>query len=279
MLVYSQRDFINEICEEEGIILESLSQGYVLCLTKNGATKRIFGSYWDINSAASDRIACDKSACYLVLDKSGIPAIAHELLYNPLRRIGYAGAKGAWTRALDYFETHNRRVVLKPNQGTKGKDVYYCDSIPALEAAAQAIFANHPDAALSPYSEIETEYRVYYLAGECPFAYGKAKGNNWQHNLSLGATAFEITEPDPSQGKTIAKINKHLTRLKTLATIAAECIGITFATIDIAQFPTGELSVMEINSGVQARQLLEQLPHLRPVIKNIYSSALRALYL
>jgi glutathione synthase/RimK-type ligase-like ATP-grasp enzyme len=263
----NQIDLVREICKAEKIMFESLSHGYVMRLTKNNESRHIFGSYWDINSAASDRIACDKTACYVLLTKSGIPAIAHELLYNPLRRAGWAGKKGAWARAVLFFKKHNSRVVLKPNQGTKGQDIYLCKSIPELEAAAQAIFANYPDAALSPYREIENEYRVFYLNGTCAFAYGKTKGYTWQHNLSQGAVAFEL------------KNEKILCKLEALAKQAAACIGITFATIDIAESPkSNELAIMEINSGVQARQLLEQLPHLRPTIKGIYADAVKMLF-
>jgi biotin carboxylase len=261
----NQCDFVKEICTEENILFEPLSHGYVMCLTKDGVTRHIFGSYWDINSAASDRIACDKTACFILLQKSGIPAIAHELLYNPLRRPGWAGKNGAWERAAAFFKKHNQKVVLKPNQGTKGEDIFLCKTMPELEAAAQAIFQNYPDAALSPYREIENEYRIFFLNGNCRFIYGKASGFSWQHNLSQGAVAFEI--PDDEKEK--------INTLKILATRAANCIGITFATIDIAETPDGELAVMEINSGVQARYLLEQLPHLRTIIKNIYAEAVK----
>jgi glutathione synthase/RimK-type ligase-like ATP-grasp enzyme len=263
--VNNQSDFVKEICAEEKILLETLSRGYVHRLTKDGTVRHIFGSYWDINSAASDRIACDKTACYTLLAKNEIPAIAHEILFNPLRRIGWAGENGAWALATRFFKRHGEKVVLKPNQGTQGQDIYLCKTIPELEAAAHAIFLNYPDAALSPYKEIKNEYRAFFLNGECRFVYGKAKGNSWQHNLSQGAVAFEITD------------EKKIAEIKSLATRAADCIGITFATIDIAESPTGKIAVMEINSGVQCRRLLEQLPHLRPIIKNIFAEAIKLL--
>lgn len=258
-------ELINEICSEEGIRLESLSFGYIQRLTGDGVSGKIFGAYWDINSAASDRIACDKTACYTLLKKSGIPAVAHEILFNPLRRIGWAGKNGAWELAVGFFKKHGEKVVLKPNQGTQGMDVHLCQTIPELEAAAHAIFLNYPDAALSPYKEIINEYRVFFLGGDCHFVYGKKQGESWQHNLSQGATAFEISDETKAE------------KIKSLAARAAECIGITFATIDIAESPEGELSIMEINSGVQSRQLLEQLPHLRQTIKNIFADAIKLL--
>ena len=135
-----------------------------------------------------------------------------------------------------------------------------------LETAAHAIFLNHPDAALSPYYEFEHEYRVFFLNGKCFFTYGKAKGYSWQHNLFQGAVAFEVSDK-----------NK-LDRLQKLAIRAADSINITFATIDIAELSTGEPAIMEINSGVQTGQLLEQLPHLSPIIKNIFHEAVKLLF-
>ena len=257
----NQSDFLKEICEEKGIQLECLSFGYVMRLAKNENSQHIFGPYWDINSAAADRIACDKTACSLLLSRSGIPAIPHEILCNPLRKAGFAGKDGVWLRAVNFLREH-KRVVLKPNQGTKGQDIFLCETPVQLETAVSAIFQNYPDAAISPYHEIETEYRVFFVNGNCRLVYGKKKGITWQHNLSQGATAFELSEN-----------NEKIPSLKNLATRAANCINIAFATIDIAESPRGELLVMEINSGVQALQLLEQLPHLRPVIKNIYTEA------
>jgi len=265
------RDFVKEICAEEGIDLKLLSKGYVLRLTKNNTSRHIFGAYWDINSAAADRIACDKTACYTLLNDSGIPAIAHILMYSPLRLGEWADPNGTWTQALNYFKSCDNKLVVKPNKGTKGEHVYYCNTVHALECAVQAIFETYPDAALSPYQEIETEYRVFHLNGKCLLAYGKTKGVTWQHNLSQGAKAFEIPENSPGNKERLAK-------LANLANRAAKCVNINFATIDIAESPAGEMSIMEINSGIQARLLIEQHPHLRDTVKGIYSEAIKSMF-
>jgi len=266
-LTYSPRDFIQEICKAEGIHCESLSQDYIARLTKGGITRHVLWSNWDINHAAADRIACDKCACYTVLDYCGVPAIPHHLLKHPFRRQGWTGEKGTWTQAIEYFNGYNHKVVLKPNLGTNGQGIYYCDTIQTLEAATHDIFETSPDVALSPFYKIKTEYRVFYVNGECPLVYGKKpSGDNWRHNLSQGATAFELIDEEK------------LGRLKTLATCGASAISINFATVDIAELESGELAIMEINSGVQARQLLEQKPHLRPVIKDIYTAAVRSMF-
>ena len=269
--MYSQRDFICEVCAENDIELDSFSGDYVMRLTKNGITRSIFGAFWDINTAAADRIACDKTACYELLNASGVSAVEHVLFNNPLTRLIWAKPEGSWAGALRVFKAFSDSVVLKPNQGTRGSDVYFCDNVPKMEAAAHAIFSMHPSAAISPYIKIKTEYRVFYLNGKCHLVYGKEAGETWQHNLAMGARAVELVVKSVKEKKLLAE-------LKALACKAAKCIGISFATIDIAQTDIGGLSVLEINSGVQARLLLEQHPHLRDSIKRIYNSAILQMF-
>ena len=269
--LYSQRDFINEICAEENIELNGYSMDYVLKLTKCGTTRNIFGAFWDINTAAADRIACDKTACYELLHSNGIPAIKHILFNNPLTRLMWAKPEGSWAVALKHFETFGREIVLKPNQGTRGNDVFFCDNIPKLEAAAHTIFANYSAAAISPFVRIQTEYRVFYLNGKCHLVYGKEARETWQHNLAMGAKAVEFVVKTKND-------KQLLNELKNLASFAAERIGINFATVDIVKTDENELLVLELNSGVQARLLLEQHPHLRSKVKSIYRMAILGMF-
>ena len=261
-----RNELIDEICTENNITVEYLSQDYILRLTKNGEARHIFGPYWDINSAAADRLACDKCGCYTILHNCGVPAIEHTLIFNPLRRAYLLGQDGTMKKALAYFEANNRQVVAKPNDGAQGRDVYFCDSPMALEHAIQTIFTSEPDAALCPYHAIYTEFRVFYLKGRVHYMYGKTKGDNWKHNLSQGAKAYEISD------------GSLRTKLAELAIRAAQSINIKFATIDIASLENNALAVMEINSGVQAQHLIEQLPHRRGIIKTIYAEAIELMF-
>ena len=298
--MHTQRDFINEICTEENIAIESLSQGYVLRLTKGTTRRTIYGPYWAINSAASDRIACDKCGCYVLLKDSGVPAIPHFLLSHPVKRFGWTGDSGIWSQAIKLFNAY-KTVVAKPNQGSNGNGVQLCENINQLEAAVHSLFAAGADVAISPFYNIKNEYRVFYLNGQCHFAYGKTKNpGDWRHNLSQGATAFELgAGPHYEESSCAASRRKRkralpavaaglgaephynktrLSQLKILASQAAAAIDINFATVDVAEFENGEIAIMEINAGVQAKQLLEQLPHLRPIIKDIYATAIRAMF-
>ena len=257
----TQISFIKEVCRQENIAVQSLSKDYIIRLTKGNQTRNIAGPYWDINSAASDRIACDKFGCYTVLNGAEIPAIPHQLFFNPTRRGEWIGENGSWTRILEYFRTHGE-VVAKNNEGWGGLDVYHCTTALELEKAVSKIFQHQPNVTLSPFKDIKTEYRIFYLNGKTPFAYGKAKGEDWKFNLAQGATAFLIKNYSLKKS------------LEELAKKAAHTIGITFATVDIAQMKSGKLAVMEINAGVQARFLVDQMPELRKKIKSIYTEAI-----
>ena len=96
--------------------------------------------------------------------------------------------------------------------------------------------------------------------------YVKTKGDDWKHNLSQGAKAFEVN--NGGLRATLAE----------LAVKAANCININFATVDIAAMENNELAVMEINSGVQAQLLLEQMPHRMGTIRAIYADAIGAMF-
>ena len=262
-----RNELINEICKEKGIKVEYLSADYILRLTKNSKVRHIIGPYWDINSSVADRIACDKTGCYIMLNHDGIPAIEHMLMYNPLRRSYLLDDNGVTQKIRDYFETNNRQVVAKPNDSAEGRNVFYCDNLLTLEQAVHTIFTTEPDAALCPYHEIYTEYRVFYLNGRAHFSYGKIRGDDWRFNLSQGARAFEIKDANLRA------------KLGELAVKAAKCININFASIDVVSLENNKLAIMEINSGVVAQHLLEQLPYLRQTIKSIYAEAIGTMFM
>jgi hypothetical protein len=103
------KEITTEICAESGIRYEEFSHGYIIRLTKGEKIRHIFGQHMDINAASADRIACDKVACYTLLKNFAIPAIEHELFFNPRLRINWIGETGTWRAIHAFFEKHNRR--------------------------------------------------------------------------------------------------------------------------------------------------------------------------
>lgn len=302
---------ITEICAEEQIDCQILSHGWIYRLTKNGKARHIVGRHFDVNPAAADMIACDKYACCTLLNNSGVPVIEHKLLFNPLSRSAWIEDTGEWANALAYFYACGQRVVVKPNDGWQGRDVYLCETPKALERAVQTIFKSEPNVCLCPFYDIRHEYRVFYVAGKCLFTYGKERAHvtgDGIRNLRELVAACGIPsdcwrctyEPEyiPHREEQVCVSWKHnlsngaaafviedkalLSKLHALAVRAAQCINIQFATVDIAQIHEGaagsRLAVMEINAGVTVKKLLEQHPNRRDDAKRIYGEAIRAMF-
>ena len=260
-------ELIFEICLEEKIRCEDLSFGWMLRLIKNNRSKHIVGRHFDLNPAAADRIACDKYACHILLKREGIPSVEHELFFDPLRRTNWISDDGELMRAFRLFESYGERAVVKPNCGWQGRGVEFCETKKEFERALLSIFKSEAGACVCPFYEIPREYRVFFVNGKCPVVYGKEPASDgWKHNLSAGAKTVDVGD----------KIL--LNELKKLAARAADCIGIKFATADIAGLADGTLAVMEINAGVTATKLLEQRPEKRGTVKEVYAEAVRAMF-
>jgi glutathione synthase/RimK-type ligase-like ATP-grasp enzyme len=261
-------ELLNEICVDNEIKCETFSHKWVYRLTKNGKTRFVAGHHFDGNSSAADRIACDKYACYEVLESKKIPAVVHKIIFDPVTRPGWMGEKGTWQTALELYRTFGQKVVIKPNDGWQGRNVSLCETPAEVEQALQAIFFQDANACMCPFYELEHEYRVFYTFGECSYAYGKKRSpGSWKHNLSGGATAFEIED------------EALLASLYDLSKRAAEAININFATVDIVQqAKDGKLMVIEINAGVSAKRLLEQRPENRAKIKASYEKAVLKMF-
>jgi glutathione synthase/RimK-type ligase-like ATP-grasp enzyme len=88
--------------------------------------------------------------------------------------------------------------VVKPNEGTGGVDVFRVSTNAELEAAVTAVFSHHSALAISPYYEIEKEYRVILLNGtallvyskDIPMLTGDGQSTVWQ--LILGQYKLKI---------------------------------------------------------------------------------------
>ena len=166
---------IKEICEEKGITVEKKSYDWILQLTKDGKVRHITGNRFDLNREAAGEIACDKYATYEVLSSQNIPIIEHKMVFNPLNRSKYIGSEGIWTSVIDYFSKNNNKLVIKPNNGCEGQGVYLCETLKDVETAIHKLFRTHGSISLCPYYDIDTEYRTFYLDGNCYLVYGKTK--------------------------------------------------------------------------------------------------------
>jgi glutathione synthase/RimK-type ligase-like ATP-grasp enzyme len=300
-MLNSQRIFVDAVkryCSDHGIAVEIRSQGWLIVMRREGKTRFTLGYDVGLNSAMAHRIANDKSATAEVLAMSGTACIPHTLFLNP-RLSTHIPPGGSWEQMLDLLERSPKGVVVKPNEGTSGRDVILATNRPALELAVNKVFASHLGLAISPYVEIEDEIRVILIDGVAAVVYRKDRpsvtgdGKHSLLELALAATPperrsvvlpgmladvgrAELDAVLPPGQRRVLNWRHNLdsgatpilldegdikTACVRLAVRAAQAIGIRFASIDVVR-AGGDWKVLEINSGVMMEALSRRHPDL-----------------
>ena len=175
-MVNSETNFvriIKEICKEEEIELTSFSGDWIFRLQKDGAYRYIIGYQFGLNPCSVHALCCDKGAASEVMTSLGVPNVPHYYFMSPDEQ-HYIGKYGNWKAMEELLEKYGA-LVLKPNEGTGGNLVFCVRNQYELEQAAFRIFKSYPALAVSPYYEIEQEYRVILLNGEKKLVYSKRR--------------------------------------------------------------------------------------------------------
>ncbi len=309
-MLNSQRIFVDAVkryCSDHGIAVDIRSQGWLIVMRRELKTHFTLGYDVGLNSAMAHRIANDKSATAEVLAMSGIACIPHTLFLNP-RLNAHIPPQGSWEAMVDLLDRSPRGIVIKPNEGTSGRDVFLATRRPALELAVNKIFASHLSLAISPYVEIEDEVRVILIDDVPAIAYRKdrpAVAGDGKHSLlelALAATPPErrstvlpgmLADLDRAELDAILPLGQRRVlnwrhnldsgatpivleddeirqACVQLAIRAARAIGIRFASVDVVRVD-GDWRVLEINSGVMMEALSKRHPEL---VYATYSAAL-----
>lgn len=301
---------IKEICKEEGIALEAFSCDFVFRLSKQGMVNYIFGYQFGLNCASSHMICEDKSTTSELLSDAGIPVVEHRCFMSPMN-MKYVQANGSWQEMISMLNQY-QQVVLKDNKGTGGLSVYRASNATELEQAAQLLFQSAHSISVSPYYDIQTEYRLILLDGNVRLMYHKERkqllGDGIhtlrelyaQYLLKEAGTTTGFPEQDAhlilnkgevyplnwkhnlGQGAVpvIDEETKETEELITLAKKAAACVGIRFASIDIVEIASQhgkEYRVLEINSGVMMEYLSRADESCYQRAKEIYREAILAM--
>ena len=257
-------DVVKEICIENEIDFEILSKEWIMKLQKGGNLAYIVGYKFSINSDTASRIASDKYATYEVLKKANIPVIEHKMIFNPRIRKNYPSDIKNIRELVQYLIQNQRRIVIKPNDGHGGKGVYLCKSRGEIMTTVKKLFKTKESVSVCPYYDIDIEYRVIMLDGECKLLFGKKKAESeWKCNLNQGASV--VTGVDENLRAELIKIAKE----------AVKVIGIRFASVDIIQTKTRELLIIEVNSGVTIHRYAQIVENGREIAKEIYSEAIK----
>ncbi len=165
---------IREVAAEQGVRVEAYGEGWILRLSKGERARFLYGYGFDLNTAATHAIACDKAATADVLASAGIPCVEHKLFLHP-KMAAYVAHKGNWEGMLRFAREHRFDVVVKDNGGTGGRGVYRCRSEVQLDHAVYKIFDQTHALALSPFYDAPVEHRFVILGGRCEVAYTKLR--------------------------------------------------------------------------------------------------------
>jgi ribosomal protein S6--L-glutamate ligase len=273
---------IDELCEEKNITQKKMSFGWIRELKKDDKVRNIVRYTFDLNTAAFFNIACDKYATYEVLSNNNIPMIPHFMVFNPKTRTNYID-ENILQKIDEVFEKYNKKIVIKANNSSQGKDVFYCHNHEEIKNIIRNLFDEGSDSvSICPYLDIEYEYRTIFLDGNIEFVYKKQKpfivgnGKNtvkelieklpkhnvnyaFYENLDFGyiPEENEVIEfswkHNLSSGALpllIDKDDKYINQVKEIAKNAGNVMNAKFASIDISQTKQGEILVMEVNASV-----------------------------
>ena len=277
-----------EISEELGINCTLLSKDWIFMLEKDGVTKFFAGYKSALNDYAVGAVIDDKYALYDVLKNKNKPVSEYNIVYGERVQEDYAIGCNNFEYVRNYFYNHNLDIVLKPNSGTCGRDVYRVRDVNELEELYNKLTKKYFSINMGPYYRIVNEYRFIVYNGDVRIAYKKNKpvvygdGNSTIRQLLMkfnsgyfvrrlndamydrvlnNGEQFEYSwKFNLSQGAIASEIvDKELyNRLKGIALDASKTIGLKFGSVDIIYTEEGEALILEMNSGVMLENYIEQ---------------------
>lgn len=288
---------IKEICDENNIEFNLVSKNWIMILKKDNKIRYISGYKFDLNPQSSGLICDDKYALYDTLKMLDLPIIEHKIVFKnyDLEEI------------YEYAEKYNNNLVIKSNTGTCGNNMYHITSKEEIKTKIDLLLTNNYSISICPFYNIKDEYRTIILDNEVELFYGKKRpivlGDgkktikellcdfnyeyfskiednnlnkvldnnqeyiyNWQHNLSKGSIPFKIED--------IELRNK----ITSLALKTFKTLNLSFASVDIVELVTGEIMILEINSGVMIDKYAHYMPDGKEICKKIYSKAINKMF-
>lgn len=312
---FNKRDIfvqlLKEIAQELGIEITFFSQNWIVRLAKNECYSFIMSYNLGLNSDATSQICADKTATSMLLKAAEIPCIEHQLFH--LHR-NFQNGKGNWQSMLEFFEQHNRKIVLKSNKGSGGTSVALVRDLYQLEIEVYSKLNKRHSICLAPFENIKQEYRIVMLEDEPQLIFGKTIpkliGNGEDTVQMLLNKYFEQQEvPLPileylnenqvamqhilPVDETVALNWKHnlsggaapmlvtggekAAILIKLAKQTARALNLKFASVDIIETEEGAFKVLEVNSGVMLINFAMQSAENYAKAKAVYKKAVQKL--
>lgn len=280
---------LKEICVEEGFTFNSYSDNWLIRIDNGDKHMLIHGYKFPNNSASVSELCCDKSSLSEYLALSGIPCIPHTYF-----DVNFDTEKSlALGRTL--LEKYGS-LVIKPNDGTGGRNVWRVDTVEELEYRMKKALTEKGNVCLSPFVDIQAEYRTIIYKDRPFFTFEKIRPSviadgktsyfdylrkvglknrqdiadyipkkgetvllNWRHNLQGRAKPRLVSAPD---------------ELTAISSRLYSILGVVFASVDVVKV-NEKYYVLEINSGVMTEHFASENAEYYALAKNVYRTAIK----
>lgn len=290
---------IKEIGEELNIKVTLLSDNWLTILEKDSNIKYIQGYKFSLNDHGLGNIVDDKGLFYDLMIYKNLPIIEHFVIFKDYNK----------KIILDYFNNHNKEIIVKGNIGTCGKEVFKINDEQSLFSKIDELFKSQFSISLCPYYDIVNEYRVIVLNHEPRLVYGKKRPVVIGDGIStLKELAYAFNESYYGDKKHLNKLSNYIPKkdeqvtlnfqfnlsngaklfldideelkekLIELALGVSKQTNLIFGSIDIILTSDNKLMIMEANSGVMMNNLMNLIPNGREIAKSIYSDAIKLMF-
>ncbi|WP_158735863.1 RimK family alpha-L-glutamate ligase [Alteribacillus sp. YIM 98480] len=248
---------IQQSVAHDGITFEEITPDYLYKVKKGEKTFLMNDLEMGLNTSSSAKLAASKSGTYDVLAFRDIKAIEHVFLLNKHSRFQ---TSDPFQQAEDLFFKFNENVVIKPDNGAQGNNVFKIDNLEKLKETLDYLFSLHVSVAISPFYASTFEYRVITLYGTPKLFLKKERTNSWKHNLINGALSKHMEK-------------ERMPFLGEIAGRTSHALELNYCSVDILDTSHG-LFVLEVNDQVMLENYLRDNPEEKESISGIYREAI-----
>lgn len=156
-----------------GIAVELLGQGWILRLTRGEIIRYVYGYTFDLNSAGSHQLVCDKAGTSEALATAHVPHVPHWVYLHPEMAKFVASHRGNFAEMLARCEQLGWDVVVKENTGTGGRGVQRVRDALGLERTVYQLFERNNAICISKYYDAAIELRFIILRGSVLLCFAK----------------------------------------------------------------------------------------------------------
>ncbi len=307
-MVNMVKKMFKEICSELDIKCTLLSKEWIFMLEKNGVIHFFAGYKSSLNDHALGMVVDDKYALFDVLKEKGLPVSEYNIVYGERVLEDYASGCNNFEYIKDYFYTHGMEVVLKPNDGTCGRDVYRVRDINTLKKLYDKLTNKYYSINIGPFYNIKNEYRFIVFDGKVRIAYKKNKpvvygdgfstirdllirfnskyfsdklnDSKYDKVLDIGEEFEYNWKFNLSQGAIASEISEEelFNKLSKIALEASSSIGLRFGSVDIIYTEDEQALILEMNSGVMLDNYIEQFSEGYDKAKALYKDVIAEMF-